>query len=284
LDEKEEATKEEIKETKATDEQDIKGIPAFWLTVMKNNAIVSETIFANDEEALKALRDVRCTLLEGDKEGFKLHFHFAENAYFSDAVLTKVYYLVDDEYYDNLVFDKVEGCKINWKPGKNLTVKLVKKKQKSRGGRSAKKQPQRVTTEEEPCDSFFNFFSPTNVDDDEDLPEEQAAEIDDMLEADFEVGCIFKDKLVRQAVLWYTGEAAEMDDEYDEEFDEDDFDPDDDEDEEDEDEEDEEEEQPRPTRGGGRGGGRGVSPHAPGKPAGGGKPPIQPSQPECKQQ
>ena len=36
-----------------------------------------------------------------------------------------------------------------------------------------------------------------------------------MMEMDFEIGCIIKDKLIPFSVLWFTGEAAEYDDDDD---------------------------------------------------------------------
>jgi len=262
-------------------EKDIKGIPDFWLTALKNNTVIAQTITPEDEKVLAYLQDIRCATLEGDKHGFVLTFHFAENPFFVDSVLTKTYYLAeDDNIYGELVFDRAEGTKINWKPGKNLTVKLVKQQQKSRG-RGKKGGATRVTTVEEPCDSFFIFFTPPERDAED---EDEEAILDDLLEADFEEGCIFKDKLVPHSVLWFTGEAAEFDD-YDDDFGYDgEFDDEDDEDDE-EDEEDEEEEE-RHRKGGNnhstkKGGPARAQLPAPTPKA---SAPAPPQQPECKQQ
>lgn len=48
--------------------------------------------------------------------------------------------------------------KIEWKAGKNLTVKQTKKKVKAKG-----KKPARFVTVEEPSESFFSFFSPIQI-------------------------------------------------------------------------------------------------------------------------
>jgi len=270
-------------------DKEVKGIPNFWLQVMKNNVNIGDTITAADEEVLNTLQDIKYAALEGDKKGFVLTFHFAENAYFTDSVLTKTYYLAEDEgLFGELVFDHAEGSKINWKAGKNLTVKLVKKQSKPpRGarGKGGKAGAVRVQTVEEPCESFFLFFSPP-VADKEAEDEEQDELLNDMLEADFEYGCVFKDKLIPHAALWFTGEAAEYDDYGDDMYNEDDFGDEDDEEEEDDEDDDEEEEEEEKPRKGGRGsqqpakkGGGGGKPFAP---AAGG--PGQPQQPECKQQ
>lgn len=48
-----------------------------------------------------------------------------------------------------------QGCEINWKKGKNVTVKTIKKKQKHKSRGSV-----RTVTKSVQADSFFNFFSP----------------------------------------------------------------------------------------------------------------------------
>ena len=55
------------------------------------------------------------------------------------------------------VLEKAEGTKIDWKTGKDVTVKIMKKKPK-KGGKDAKPQ---IKTEK--IESFFNFFSPPDV-------------------------------------------------------------------------------------------------------------------------
>jgi nucleosome assembly protein 1-like 1 len=38
-----------------------------------------------------------------------------------------------------------------------------------------------------PCDTFFNFFSPQSISDDEEIDEEQLEEAGEKIEADYEV-------------------------------------------------------------------------------------------------
>lgn len=57
---------------------------------------------------------------------------------------------------------------IDWYPGKCLTQKILKKKPK-KGAKNAK-----PITKTEDCESFFNFFNPPQVpDDDEDIDEDR---------------------------------------------------------------------------------------------------------------
>ena len=63
---------------------------------------------------------------------------------------------------------KCTGCTIDWKKGKNLTVKQVKKKQKHKSKGSI-----RTITKQVKADSFFNFFDPPIV------PDDPNAEVDE---------------------------------------------------------------------------------------------------------
>lgn len=47
------------------------------------------------------------------------------------------------------------SCEIDWKKGKNVTVKTIKKKQKHKGRGTT-----RTVTKTVQNDSFFNFFNP----------------------------------------------------------------------------------------------------------------------------
>jgi len=272
--EEDEEKEEGVKKREAKPEDvNIKGIPQFWLTVLQNNMHVGQIICEADEDALTYLRDIRCAELEGESEGFTLTFYFAENPYFTNTTLTKTYHMEQEELFGELLFDHASGSKIDWKAGKNLTVKQIKKKTKAKG-----KKPARVVTVEEPCESFFSFFAPLQPPsgEEEQLEEEDA----ELLEMDFDIGCVIKDKLIPHSVLWFTGEAAEFEDDMDfgddEEGDEDDED-------QDEDDEDEEEEEP-PKRGGKRQPGPGHAFAPPPSAKGGPGAPGQPQQPECKQQ
>merc|ERR1712243_326031 len=140
---------------------------------------------------------------------------------------------------------KCKGTVIDWKKGKNVTVKTIKKKQKHKSKGSVRTVNKTVQN-----DSFFNFFDPPIV------PEDPEAEVEEdiraLLTADFEIGHYIRESIIPRAVLYFTGEAL-LDDEYDEEEEEG----------EEEDEEGEEEEEdpdfdpekrPKATRGAPKGG------------------------------
>jgi len=202
------------------------GIPDFWLVAMKNHELLEEVIKEKDEEVLRYLVDVTSETLNGeDENGFRLLFHFLPNPFFDQAVLTKTYHMMDD---DDPILEKSEGTDILWKPGKNVTVKILKKKSKGKGGRAAKPM-----TKTEPVESFFNFFDPPKVPEDEDdIPDdEEMEELQEALEQDYEIGAVIKEKIIPRAVRWFTGE--ELEDEDDDDDDDDDEDDDDDDDDDD---------------------------------------------------
>ena len=109
---------------------DVKGIPEFWLSAMKNSSL-AETITERDEEVLKDLTDIRMEYL--DRPGFRLIFEFAENAFFTNKTLSKTYYYQEENGYGgDFIYDHAEGEKIDWKEGQDLTVKVESKKQRNK--------------------------------------------------------------------------------------------------------------------------------------------------------
>merc|ERR1711910_139986 len=135
---KDKAKLEDEKTKKEAEEKDVKGVPDFWLTIFKNVDMLQEMVQEADEPLLSKLTDITVTFSETPM-GFTLHFYFAPNDYFSNTVLTKEYEMKceateDDPFsFEGPEIFKCKGCTINWKePGKNLTVKTVKKKQNTR--------------------------------------------------------------------------------------------------------------------------------------------------------
>ena len=72
--EKEEEAKSETAE-ESKEEENMAGIPEFWLSAMKNQVSLAELITEKDEAALKHITDIRLEYL--DKPGFRLIFEFA---------------------------------------------------------------------------------------------------------------------------------------------------------------------------------------------------------------
>ncbi|KAK6941361.1 Nucleosome assembly protein (NAP) [Dillenia turbinata] len=218
-----------------------RGIPDFWLNAMKNNEVLAEEISERDEGALKFLKDIKWSRVDQPK-GFKLEFFFDTNTYFTNTVLTKTYHMIDE---DEPILEKAIGTEINWLPGKCLTQKLLKKKPK-KGSKNAKPI---IKTED--CESFFNFFNPPQVPEDEDdIDEDLADELQNQMEQDYDIGSTIRDKIIPHAVSWFTGEAIDGDDlvEFGDDEEEDDDEEDEEEDEEDEEDEDEDDEDEEETK------------------------------------
>ncbi|XP_077121440.1 nucleosome assembly protein 1-like 1 isoform X4 [Ranitomeya variabilis] len=211
---KEKAKVEE--EKKDEEKEDPKGIPEFWLTVFKNVDLLSDMVQEHDEPILKHLKDIKVKFSDvGQPMSFTLEFHYEANEFFANEVLTKTYKMRSEpDESDPFSFDGPEimgctGCQIDWKKGKNVTLKTIKKKQKHKGRGTV-----RTVTKTVPNDSFFNFFCPPEVPENGELDDDAEA----ILTADFEIGHFLRERIIPRSVLYFTGEAIEDDDDdYDEE-------------------------------------------------------------------
>ncbi|TIA87264.1 hypothetical protein E3P99_03298 [Wallemia hederae] len=225
---------------------DVKGIPQFWLTALQNHPGIADVISERDTELLDRLVDIRLSYLpqpgsESQQAGFQLTFHFAENDFFSNSALTKTYYYQDEVgYTGDFIYDRAEGCEINWKGeegDKDLTKRIEVKKQRNKNTNRT-----RVVKKVVPADSFFNFFNPpkpphARVEEEDEDEEDEMAELDERLEVDFSLGEELKERVIPRAVDYFTGKALEFTNmEDDEDFESED---------EDEDEEDDDEDAPQ---------------------------------------
>ena len=173
----------------------------------------------------------------------------------------KGYDLILNEEKDE---QEVESTQIEWKAKKDLTKRerQVKQKKKKDG-----KVEKRYVTRVEKAPSFFWFFSDPVEPKDEEEEEEEEETIELDYDQDFEVGETFRLAIIPNAINWFTGEAADSDDE--DEGDEDDYDPAEDGDDEVEGENDFDEEEDDEGR--------------PAEAVGGADAPAGGEQPECKQ-
>lgn len=117
--------------TKSDFPDNVAGIPEFWLSAMKNHMSLAEIITDRDGAALKHLVDVRMEYLE--EPGFRLIFEFSSNEFFTNKTITKTYfYQTESGYGGDFIYDHAEGDKIEWLPGKDLTVRVEAKKQRNK--------------------------------------------------------------------------------------------------------------------------------------------------------
>lgn len=254
----EEGGEDEADKTELADEdksnEKIAGIPEFWLSAMKNQVSLAELITDRDETALKSLTDIRMEYL--DRPGFRLIFEFAENEFFTNKIITKTYYYQEESGYGgDFIYDHADGDKIDWKAGKDITVRVESKKQRNKSEYPrqlpctltysvADTKQTRVVKKTVPTDSFFNFFDPPKAPGEGE--DEVSSDVEERLELDYQLGEDIKEKLIPRAIDWFTGEALQFE-EIDEDLEEGDFEDEDDEEDddlsEDRDEEDESDEE-----------------------------------------
>lgn len=61
-----------------------------------------------------------------------------------------------------------------------------------------------------PTDSFFNFFDPPTVPEEDGEDADVPADIEERLELDYQLGEDIKEKLIPRAIDWFTGEALQF--------------------------------------------------------------------------
>jgi hypothetical protein len=190
-----------------------KGIPEFWYHALNNVGQISEMMHDYDIPILKHLTDISSEI-HSNPPGFTIQFHFEDNDYFTNKTLEKYYQLQltpdknEPFEYDGPMVLSTKGTKIEWKPEMDVTRKVVKKKQKKGDGAG------RYVTKTLKTESFFNFFDPTVSELSDDLDETDS----ELLRSDFEIGQIIRDQVIPRAVLFYTGEAADEEDFFGDEF------------------------------------------------------------------
>ncbi|OBA23620.1 NAP-domain-containing protein [Metschnikowia bicuspidata var. bicuspidata NRRL YB-4993] len=222
------------------DDEEISGVPNFWLTALENLNTVSETITERDSEVLQYLRDIRMEYLQ--TPGFELIFEFNQNPYLSNQVLTKTYhYQAELGYSGDFVYDHADGCEINWKSKENnVTINIERRKQRNKNTKQT-----RTIEKLTPSESFFNFFDPpkppsadSDEEDQEDDENDEDADLEERLELDYQLGEEIKDRLIPRAIDWFTGDAVGIGYPDDFEEDEEEFDSEDENDDDDDDDDD----------------------------------------------
>lgn len=164
----------------------------FLFGFQRHSDLLSDMVQVHDEPLLKKLQDIKIKYDEA--MSYTLEFHFAPNDYFTDTVLTKKYFLrckldgAEPFAFEGPEIFKCEGCTINWKPGQNITVRTIKKKQKHKARGAV-----RTVTKQVPNDSFFNFFNPPEVPEDEAKIDEDSQNI---LGTDFEIGHFLRARII----------------------------------------------------------------------------------------
>lgn len=142
--------------------KDVCGIPDYWKVAVSNNMLIQQAVHKQDKEALTFIKDVKSEKTD-DPKTITIKMFFSENEFFSNDVLT--YTVKVKENGEEPA--EVIGCGIDWKDGKDLSKKKIKKKQKHK-----KTNETRTIVKTVPTESFFNIFeskvAPTDAPDMED--------------------------------------------------------------------------------------------------------------------
>lgn len=99
------------------------GVPGFWMRAMLNHGGISRLIQEKDRPILLHLLDIECNLHDPGY-GYEMIFTFEKNDYFKNDKLKKSFVMTKNQ---NMI-EKCEGTEIDWKDGKNVTQKKIKKK------------------------------------------------------------------------------------------------------------------------------------------------------------
>ncbi|XP_078493810.1 protein SET-like isoform X1 [Ciona intestinalis] len=158
----------------------IEKIPNFWVTTFINHPQISALLDEEDEDVLHFLTKVEVHEFEDIKTGYKISFHFKENEYFDNSIISK-------EFHMNEEGDP--SCKstpIRWKEGKDLTKRETQNNSK---GKRKHEEPE----------SFFSWFND---------PGDAGAD---------ELGEVIKDDIWPNPLQYYLVPEGEMDEEDEEE-------------------------------------------------------------------
>lgn len=154
----------------------VAGIPDFWATAIRNNQMMMQTIREKDADTLQYITNVEASETQ-EPRTITIKIHYKENEYFTNSHLELMVRFKDDQQ-DEVV--ETQGTLIDWKDGKDLSKKKIKKKQKNK-----KTGETRTIIKTVPADSFYNAFesrkAPEGVED-EDEEDEETAKILDALD------------------------------------------------------------------------------------------------------
>lgn len=75
-----------------------------------------------DEAVFKSLKKIEYIRIDESEFSFELRFHFLPNDFFTNEVLKKTFYMKEED-----LAEKSVGTEIEWKEGKNITKKTIKK-------------------------------------------------------------------------------------------------------------------------------------------------------------
>lgn len=178
--------------------KDVTGIPDFWSVAVKNNQMMQHYIRPKDQDAMKSLVDV-VSKETVDPKTVSITLTFKENEFFTNKTLElQCLYKKDQE--DEV--QETKGTLIEWKDGKDLSKKKIKKKQKNK-----KTGETRTIVKTVPSESFFNVFesrtAPDADKDEDDEVDEETEKLLDAIDESMQVTMDFNDLHNWEALEYY---------------------------------------------------------------------------------
>lgn len=116
----------------------IERIPNFWVTAFVNHPQISAILDEDEEECLQFMTKVEVEEFEDIKSGYKICFHFKENPYFSNKVLSKEFHLgtsAEDEIDTPPGDPTSKSTEVSWSEGKDLVAKANEAQKASAGSK-----------------------------------------------------------------------------------------------------------------------------------------------------
>uniref|UniRef100_A0A1B6DHH7 Protein SET n=1 Tax=Clastoptera arizonana TaxID=38151 RepID=A0A1B6DHH7_9HEMI len=104
----------------------IKRIPNFWVTAFVNHPQISAILEEEEEDCLHYINKLEVEEFEDIKFGYRINFHFNENPYFENSIITKEFHL------GSSADPASQSTTIQWKEGQDLTKIRKEKNTKSR--------------------------------------------------------------------------------------------------------------------------------------------------------
>ena len=186
------------------------GVPEFWSRCLQNHEQLATLLGEKDEDALAYLTDIQIARPDAFNSGFTLEFHFNENPFFENKVLTKTYNM------ESMILRLAEepellqsfNSPVVWKKDMNLSEKTATKRIRRKGKKG--KQNSKTVVKTVQTKTFFSIFDK--------LPSMQDAKtekdfenIGQAVEMDFEIALLIMNQIIPNAIMWYTGEAGDSD-------------------------------------------------------------------------
>jgi len=166
---------------------------------VKNNQMMMHYIKQDDRQLLPHLTNVVTRETSEPTKEIFVELTFSENDWFTNQKLTLLVKFKKDE--DDEV-QETEGCLIDWKDGKDLTKKKIKKKQKNK-----KTGETRTIVKTVPNESFFNVFesrkAPEKDDGDDSDQDEEREKLLDALDESMQAAMDFNDLYNVEALEYY---------------------------------------------------------------------------------